>query len=270
MPHLSFSQLSTLLGCPEKHRRHYLLGHRGNTSGAIIMGQAAHVAPEIALKSIQATGMKSKDAAMTGVKHKWAELAAGEIEWGDLEPEKARETALGFGLTLYEQAVPAVRKGTLHAEWGFNIPIPSCEGWTFKGNVDHIRRDGKRLIVDDWKTTSSKWTQSKADSSLQVQAYFWAIWQHFGEMPKEFQFHIVNRPKKGETDFGYDVLSTDRAQGLVEAFTDRLRYAVKVIGLHERDAPSDQRTEYEYHKYCEFRKECTPWESGTLGDLVIL
>lgn len=270
MPHLSFSQLSTLIGCPEKHRRQYLLGHRGRASSAIIMGQAAHVAPDIALKSIQATGMKSKEVAMSGVKRKWAELAAGDIDWGDLEPARAREIAIAFASTLYEKAVPSVRKGSLHAEWTFDIPIPGAIGWTFKGTIDHIRRDGKRLIVDDWKTTGSRWPQSRADASLQVQAYYWAIWQQMRELPKEFQFHVVTRPKKQEDDFGYDVLRTDRAEGLVEAFGDRLRYATRVVGLHQKDVPSDQRTEYEYHKYCDFRKECTPWESGTLGDLVIL
>jgi hypothetical protein len=274
MRHLSFSQLGTLLGCPEKHRRQYLLGERGPASAAIIMGQSAHRLPEVCLRDVQeGRSMRQKATALNEVAKTWDTLATDHIDWsegaGQLDPGECLTSAMRMAEVFYDEALPGVRKGSLHAEWSFAIPIPGVQGWTFNGSIDHIRRVGKTLFVDDWKTSSKKWSQSRADTSMQVQAYYWAIWQHFGELPGGFSFHVVTRPRKGNPS-EYDRLETGRARGLVEAFTGRLAYAVKVIGLHDRSVPSDKRDEYEYHRWCPYRKDCTPWEGGEVGARVIL
>ena len=124
---------------------------------------------------------------------------------------------------------------------------------------------GKEAIIDDWKTTSSprNWSQSKADKSEQVEAYYWAIWQHFGIVPNKFIFHVV-WPE------GYKAYETDRPWGLVEAWKDRMEYATRLISLHSKDKPSDKRVGYEWHATCPWRRECTPWEFGSLGKGVVL
>lgn len=263
MPHVSYSQMMTLFGCPEKHRLQYLLEKPTPGLGvAAAMGVAAHGAPEMCLKAVQqGMRMPTKEQVIGKVRQRWRALVSGGID-GDLAG--AEDKAAIYAERIYDEVLPLVRKGSKEAEWDFYLPF-GVEGWHFKGAVDHLRIVGKEAIIDDWKTTSSprNWSQSKADKSEQVEAYYWAIWQHFGIVPNKFIFHVV-WPE------GYKAYETDRPWGLVEAWKDRMEYATRLIGLHSKDKPSDKRVGYEWHATCPWRRECTPWEFGSLGKGVVL
>lgn len=274
MPHISFSQLQTLIGCPEKHRRQYLLEQPQQTGAAAAIGVAAHMVPEKCLKALQqGMRMPTKDSALKAVQAKWRIMAEAGLDLsgqrGTYVLGDCEAMALRYGEMLYDEVMPVVRKGTKEAEWQFYLPF-GVDGWHFKGAVDHVREDSKgRLIIDDWKTTSniSTWSQTRADKSSQVEAYYWAAWQHWGKVPYKFVFHVVGN-KGGVTE--YKALETDRPWGLVEGWRDRLVYATKQIALHDRAVPSDKRVDYDWHQTCPWKRECTPWEFGSVGESVIL
>lgn len=282
MPHLSFSQLTTLWGCPEKHRRTYVLGEREAPSPAIIMGQAAHSGIEGALRASQGRMPFGKAGVVAEVERRWHELAKSVVDWSDgpkkLEPETGLAYAKAMAQALYEHAVPEVRRGSTHCEWRFDEDIAGEPGWTFTGSIDHMRTVSKQIVVDDWKTTSSRWSQSRADSSLQVDAYYWAVRRVFGKLPSKFVFHVVTRPKlvkgpSGTLELGecsYDSYETSREPGAIDLFEKRIGLGVQYIKrMHDAEAMSDPRTDWEYHKYCSFKKHCTPWELGTLGNVIL-
>ena len=245
------------------------------------VGQAVHKLPEFCLGEVGAGRdlpgiMRSVDAVYEALDDM---AKAPNIDWLDrragrrITIDEARELADGFARSLYRGAVVPIgeEKSTKHVELAFDVPIPDAPGWTFKGAIDHVRvrkdADGDKLWVDDWKTAQSRWTQARADASLQPTAYFWAYEQLTGRMPRGFTFHVVYRDRKGVVDYlSFDTL---RSRQEVEEFGDRLRYAVKVIGLHDKSHPSDKRVDYEYHKYCSFREQCTPWEVSSADDLII-
>lgn len=285
MPHLSFSQLTTLWGCPEKHRRTYVLGEREAPSPAIIIGQAAHAGIEAVLRSYQEKRPSGGKAAIEQqVATKYHSLKGAVKSWIDGRSTLSQEDGLTFATmmsaTLYERAVPDVKRGSKYCEWRFDEevpgvgPEPNGDRWTFTGSIDHVREYGRVMTIDDWKTTSGRWSQSRADASLQPDAYYWAVRRVFGRLPDKFVFHVVSRPKRvgGEwSECAYETYETTRDAGAIDLFEERMRHAIKYVRLmHEADKAGDMRTDWEYHKYCAFRGACTPWELGTLGEGVIL
>lgn len=249
----------TLIGCPEKHRQQYLLKGAQGTGVYAAIGVSAHAGIEAALKGA------SRREALKAVRARWHEFAGLDMQ--GLGTGDALARAEAYAGVLYDEVLPGVRKGSIEPEWQFYLPF--AEDWHFKGAVDHVREERGELVIDDWKTTAnlSSWSQAKADKSSQVEAYFWAAWQHWGRMPSKFVFHVVGS-KGGVT--GYKALETSRPQGLVAGWRDRLVYATEVIGLHRADRPSDKRVDYEWHGTCPWKRHCTPWELGEVGDSVVL
>lgn len=268
--HLSFSQLTTLMGCPEQHRLRYLVGLTSMFGYQVTVGQAVHaMAERCLLERMQGHDLMPIADAVELACTSFATMAstATNIDWSDRRlgrPIRMDEAVLqvdGFARQMYREALATMPadEATTGVELAFDIPIPGAPEWTFRGAIDHVRRrpDGS-LWVDDWKTASSRWSQTRADQSLQVVAYLWALRELGGQLPAGMTFHVVTKDARGNV--GYQAYPTLRDVGEVDAFADRLRYAIKVIGLHDADAPSDRRVEYEYHRYCTFRDRCTPWE----------
>jgi hypothetical protein len=266
--HLSFSQLSTLLGCPEQHRLRYLLKLPSSFGYQATVGQAVHAMAEHCLTArMNGDAVPALDDAVELACRAFHEMSEGDnIDWRDrrLGRDATASEAIvhvdAFSRAMYRDIIckmPANDVST-GVEFGFDVAIPGTEGWTFRGAIDHIRRrsDGSTWI-DDWKTSSAAWTQRRADSSLQVTAYLWAL-RMIGEPASGMTFHVLSKDARGNVT--YQAFVSRRSSGEIDAFGDRLRYAVRTIGLHRTDAPSDRRTEFEYHRFCSYRDRCTPWE----------
>lgn len=267
--HLSFSQLTTLMGCPEQHRLRYVVGLPSVFGYQVTVGQAVHAMAERCLRErMQGIALMPIADAVEVACTSFASMAstATNVDWSDrrlgraIRMDEAVLQVDGFARSIYRDALATMPADnvTTGVELSFDIPIPGAKGWTFRGAIDHVRRRPEGLWIDDWKTASSRWSQSRADQSLQVTAYLWALRELTGELPTGMTFHVVTKDAKGNVT--YQPYHTKRDAGEVDTFADRLRYAIKVIGLHDKDAPSDRRVEYEYHRYCSFRDRCTPWE----------
>lgn len=274
MPHVSFSQIQMLEGCPEQHRLKYVKEMPQTFSHEVLIGQAAHKLPEMCLRDLQeGKPLRSRSEGLEEVEKYFWEHADDETisflsRWGGfpISREKCLSDALRIARVMYDELLPTVEEGTWQSEWDFDIPIPGCEGWTFKGSIDHVRvipaiNDGTNfnVIVDDWKTTGKMWGQSKADESLQATAYSWAVHRLIGVYPKKIVFSVFTRPTS-KNDVTWKAIETKRKIAQVRKFEAKLRWAVKLIQSHDPESPSEKRTSWEYHKYCPYRQTCTPWE----------
>ena len=279
--HISVSQIQMLEGCPEQHRLKYVKGLAQTFSHEALIGQAVHKLPEFCMKAIQqGRPMPTRAEAIDEIAKYWEEHqddpTISFLYRGSGYPvnkEKALGSASQMGRVMYDELLGIVSKGTWGSEFEFDSPIPSCEGWTFRGVIDHVRRipvefdvplvgtDPRQTVImlDDWKTTGKMWTQDKADQSMQATAYCWAIHQLTGIYPRSVTFHVFTRPTS-KNHVAWKSFETKRKIAVVKKFEATLKWAVKLATSHKEDQPSEKRTDWEYHKYCPYREGCTPWE----------
>lgn len=274
--HLSFSQLQMIDGCPEQHRQKYILGKESVFSYEVLIGQASHKLPELCLRDIQeGRPMRSRSDALDAVAQYWREHENDEnisftyrFSGAPISKDKCLSDALKIARVMYDELIPTVSEGTWMSEWDFNVPIPGKDGWDFKGSIDHVRvipavNDGAEftVIVDDWKTTGSMWKPAKAEESLQATAYCWAIKQMVGILPRRVTFQVFTRPT-AKADVIWNTFETRRLASDLRKFEAKLKWAVKIVEGHSADPErhSLQIPEWQYHKYCQFRSICTPWE----------
>lgn len=272
--HVSYSQLQMLEGCPEQHRQKYVLGKTEPFSYEVLIGQASHKLPEACLGDLQeGRPIRTRSAALDVVAEYWQEHESEysfkyRFSGAHVSKDKCLSDAISIARTMYDELLPAVSKGTWKSEQEFLIPIPGEDGWDFKGAIDHLRvTNGSievppfSITVDDWKTTGKMWADSRADGSIQATAYCWAVHQLVGVIPRKVVFHVFTRPtaKAGVT---WRSIETRRNMADLREFEAKLKWAVKTARAHSADpeSPSLRRPEWEYHKYCQFRDLCTPWE----------
>ncbi len=286
MRHISVSQIQMLEGCPEQHRLKYVMGLEQIFSHEVLIGQAVHKLPEFCTKAIQqGKTMPTRAEGIDEIVRHWEEhqddASISFFYRGSGYPvnrDKALGSAIQIGRVMYDELLGNVIKGTWESEFEFDVPIPSCEGWTFRGVIDHIRRtpvdagtSPKQAVImlDDWKTTGKMWTQEKADQSMQATAYCWAMHQLTGIYPRSVTFHVFTRPTaKGRVT--WKSFETKRKIAAVKKFEATLKWAVRLAASHKEDQPSEKRTEWEYHKYCPYREGCTPWEFSQTDPVSIL
>lgn len=92
-----------------------------------------------------------------------------------------------------------------------SVPVPII------GYIDAIRCDDNANVPIDFKTAGRKWTQEKADHSLQATMYIAMMYQAglITSLPAKFEFHIFTKTKNPELQ----ILETWRtAQDLIELY----------------------------------------------------
>ena len=163
LPHLSFSRIDRYLECPEQYRLYYLEGLRPKEpSASLIFGQSIHQS----LAFFFAT---------TG-----DPVAFFAKIWGDLEHAAIRYSgrATWNGLWLTGQALlqkfvdeELPRLGTVMAsERAFELAIPNVDV-PFIGVIDLVAFRESKLMLADFKTSSSSYAEHEVALSDQLTAY---------------------------------------------------------------------------------------------------
>jgi RecB family exonuclease len=163
LPHLSFTRIDRYLECPEQYRLYYLEGLRPKEPSAnLAFGQAIHQS----LAFLFAT-QGDPVAFFTKI---WGEVEHAPIRYS------GRATWNGLWLTgqallkkFVDEELP--RLGTVMAsERSFELSIPNVDV-PFIGVIDLVaRRDGK-LMLADFKTSSSSYASHEVGLSDQLTAY---------------------------------------------------------------------------------------------------
>lgn len=207
-PHVSVSTIESYIACPRKVWRQKFAPKDQRlpyqSSGALIAGGAAHMPVERAVEArnkLRSFNWPDDWEGITRNAKKWydAEFNLRErkdrYQWTEGERQKVYDGGWHAAQALLAAA------GTLDlvsVEESFSMPLRA--GWTIDGRKDGRQRD--RSLVD-LKTESAtpsaqwKWTQEKADSSLQAGIYV-AHEMHVrgSDVPTGFLF-VVARKKEG-------------------------------------------------------------------------
>ena len=206
-PHVSVSTIESYVFCPRRTYREKFAPKADRlpfrTTPDLIAGSAAHAPVE---KAVEARN-KLKGFSWP---HDWASVTRNADKWFGQEfnarERQSRITwAEGERLATYEGGLHAssallVAAGPLDivsVERKFSLPLRP--GWTVDGRIDAELGDGSMVDFKTEKASPSpawKWSQEKADTSLQAAIYAGVRLHETGTLPPSFTF-IVARKKAG-------------------------------------------------------------------------
>src|SRR4051794_3412231 len=245
--HLSPSSYSRFLLCPEDWRRHYLLGERTPTSGAMFLGarvdDVLSVYYRLRLERRQTITLEQMRDAFRDLWFEQLEREEAErgVRWA---PELDEQTAFAIGLDAiaitHAELVPALGEPVAVQRTLEFALAPGLE-WTVTGVLDleTLReRDGQTVpAVIDYKVKSTPLNQDKADRDAQAGLYLAGRWLA-GDPAREFGFAQIHRPGARRKQIACSLVTTTRSAGQLRGVLARIGQAAgQMRALYERFGP---------------------------------
>ena len=193
--HLSYSSINTYLTCPEQWRRKYIMRQPTKPTPALVFGGAFHNTVE------RYISQEERSESLTDIwPNIWEEKLATEptVEWGDDTPAGLYADGLRmFGNADVREMVDSVtpyiddrgpmveRKVEMRVP---GVPVPVI------GYIDVITDD---FVPGDFKTSSSSWSEDKAQSELQPLFYLAGLDQAGFKLPDlRFRHYVFVKTKQ--------------------------------------------------------------------------
>jgi len=220
VPNLSHTSVDMMGRCARQFYYRYIEGLKVPPGAAFAVGLAYHhaIGENFEFK------IKTKQDLATGAV--WAifsdqyEREADQVDWLFEDSDRGNLKDVGLQLVgLYLSNIAPIRNPKA-VELEFDVAVPYVER-RFRGRIDYVGEDD---LYIDHKTSSRKWNQSRADTSLQASAYYLAA-KIEGEKPSGFCFDIAIKKKTPEVQ----VVSTHRSEIQVQQYIDRLQDVEKLI-----------------------------------------
>lgn len=164
LPHLSFSRIDKYLECPEQYRLYYLEGLRPKIpSASLLFGQAIHQS----LAFLFSTGGNP----VAFFRRLWFDAArsmivrfSSRVSWATLS--STGELLLAM---FVKEELPKIG-AVVSSERGFDLAIPNVDV-PFIGVIDLLSRQGDKLRITDFKTSSRSYLPHDVALSDQLTAY---------------------------------------------------------------------------------------------------
>jgi putative RecB family exonuclease len=183
--YISHSQLRTYSECPRKYYFAYVEGIQPPLNEKVFLGEIFHSAIEqYFLQKINGTPLMD-DAAVAIFGAAFDEGAAGrEIDWQSPRRE-TRERGLAFLRYFLEHIAPTIRPLMVEKELCAELPGSSL---LLKGVIDLVEED---FCITDFKTSTSKWSPGRAQSSPQMVIYKYLFDRCFGPVQSSLKYEVL-------------------------------------------------------------------------------
>jgi putative RecB family exonuclease len=183
--YLSHSQIRLYSECPQKYRFAYIeeIPHRINDK--VFLGEIFHAALEDYFTR-QINGSRPDEAATIAA---FLEAFAAsekerDIDW-KIPRRETRARGVAFLTYFLAHIAPAMKPLMVEKELSAEIPEINV---TLKGVIDLVEED---FSITDFKTTTSKWSASKARNSLQMTIYKYLFDHNFGTVHGTLKYEIL-------------------------------------------------------------------------------
>ena len=191
-PHWSYSALNTYLTCPMRYFLRYIEhAEVERTSVSLPFGRAFHAV-------LSERARKGADFTIEDAKEDFAVYFRGETEVSEnltYRADESFESWLEKGFDMLDVAL---------AEWpddytvksvaeSFSVEVPGLSK-PLIGEFDLVVTDGGDETIVDWKTSTGKWPNGKADLDLQVSTFTYAYQRINGTNPL-FRFDVFTKAK---------------------------------------------------------------------------
>ena len=198
---LSYSSISLYLNCGEAWRRKYVLQEPQPSSIQLMFGSAIHGSIEEYLSdAVQGRAQYSPTDLFP---YKWRaclERDGASVQWGNDTPQQHENEGIRILGTrdvqqMIDKITPLVDEQGAYIERQVILHVPGVPVPVI-GYIDLITADG---IPGDFKTSSARWTQDKAESELQPLFYLAGLHQMGHVVPgNRFRHFIITKTKKPE------------------------------------------------------------------------
>lgn len=202
LEYLSYSSINLYLTCGEAWRRKYVLKEAQPSSPALLTGSVFHDTVEKAIIQAHASdGLNAHLAALWP--NAWAaRMAKMEedktvIQWGNDTPEQYYNEGLrlvsdGGVQAMIDGIAPLIDESGPYIERKIELRVPGVPV-PIIGYIDLMTADG---IPGDFKTSSAKWSQDKAEAEVQPLFYLAALHQMGHTVPgNKFRHFVVTKTK---------------------------------------------------------------------------
>lgn len=199
IPYLSYSSINLYLTCPENWRRKYFEKQPQPSTPALIVGSAFHGTVERAvIANTEAGGLGPRLAAIwPNVWSEKMEADGANVEWGADTPDQHFNDGLRLVSAKPVQEMvagvrPLVDDAGHFIERKVSIDVPGVPV-PIIGYIDIVTADG---VPGDFKTSSTRWSQDKAEGEIQPLFYLAALHQMGMPSPgNRFRHYVVTKTK---------------------------------------------------------------------------
>lgn len=199
---LSYSSINLYLACGEAWRRKYLLKQPQPSSPALAFGSAFHGTVE---EYISNRAMNTANYSLAELfPYKWRAALEREgtaVEWGFDTPEQHYNEGIRIlgtpdVQTLIDSITPLTDDRGVFIERKIELNVPGVPIPVI-GYIDIVTADG---VPGDFKTSSTRWSQDKAEAEIQPLFYLAALHQMGRTVPgNRFRHYVITKTKRPET-----------------------------------------------------------------------
>jgi CRISPR/Cas system-associated exonuclease Cas4 (RecB family) len=252
--HLSFSSLNLYRTCPLRWFYRYRLGlPEESVSSALVFGASIHHSIEHHFRELLAGNPPPSTATLLAKYWEgWRERNSEEIRFGkgeDLDSfgDLAQRTLAAFQAS--DVARPAGQILAVEEELRGSV-IPGCPD--LLGRVDLIVDEGDALIICDWKTARSRWSQEQAEAASEQLLLYSELAKDFAPgKPVKLEFAILTKAREPVVD--RHLMPVDPAQvARTKQVVERVWRAIELETFYP--APSAMNC-----PSCPYRDQCRSW-----------
>ena len=198
---LSQSMINSFMICPERFRRRYVEEEIIPPGIAAKIGTGFHKGCEVNHLAKLQSGMDepldviqdaARDEYVRSVKEDGVLFAPEEESSARVKLEEGIDTVVELAESYYCSLAPQIHPALV--EETLYVDIPELD-LPLQGRIDVYTTDG---WLPDLKTAARKWSQVKADTSVQATVYHTLVLAKTGEPPKKLSFEVFVKNKKSE------------------------------------------------------------------------
>ncbi|MCX6557336.1 MAG: PD-(D/E)XK nuclease family protein [Candidatus Aminicenantes bacterium] len=184
--YLSHSQIRLYSECPQKYYFAYIEEIPARVNEKVFLGEIFHAIVEDYFTRV-INGSRPTAAATIAAFHEsfMVQEKERDIDW---QVSRRETRARGSAFVKYFLAHIAPKLKPLMVERELSAEIPEI-GVTVKGVIDLVEAD---FSITDFKTTTSKWSASKARNSLQMVIYKYLFDRNFGHVHGALKYEILH------------------------------------------------------------------------------
>jgi hypothetical protein len=209
--YLSQSMINSWMMCPERFRRRYCEDEIIPPGIAARIGTGFHKGAELNHKAKLVTGKDEpldviQDAARDGYVQAVQEgvfFSPEEAPSAQLQLTQGVDTVVSLAECYYQELAPQIYPAKVEAVLYMDIPTVDLP---LRGTIDVLTTDH---WLPDLKTASRKWSQSKADTSVQATLYRELVRTETGTPPKKISFEVFVKNSKGPEHQSVETMRED-------------------------------------------------------------
>ncbi|MFN0019493.1 MAG: RecB family exonuclease [Pirellulaceae bacterium] len=255
-PHWSYSQISQFLRCPLQYYFERILKlPRPAVPGGMALGSAIHSGLADFHRHLQRGEEFSKEQFQ---KSFLDAFSADDTRPLELKENETRQSLTDQGIALLEAYWKEPRPEKIIAvEEPLLVPLVTSSGEVLEKPlvtvVDLLSRSDEELLIDEFKTSSRKYSEAEAESALQASCYVHAVRERYDE-PATVRYTVLVKTKTP----AIQRLTTVRTQDDFHRIGDVVQTIQKAI-----DAQAFYPVESPMNcSGCSFRSQCREWHGS--------